>query len=499
MQLQFDKVTVDALGCCLFEDKHQEVTQEVKLSDGMPDIGRVLIAWAQPILRSKEWNTDEITVSGGLTVSALYAPEDGSEVRCVDAWIPFQMKWDLDPKWAEGNMLVLPQLRFADCRSVSARKMMLRCGVSCLMKAVSPMTAQLYSPPEVPEDVQLLKRTYPVRIPVEAGEKTFLQDEEVILPAGAAPVEKLLAAALHPTVTEKRVTGNKIVMAGNSNLKLIYRCPEGRVHGVSFPLPFSQFAELNRTYGEKCGTQLFLGVTNLETDVMEPDKIRVKAGMTGQYLVDENRLLEVTEDAYSPRREVKITWDTLRIPSILEDRKESVRASVSIPGFMGQPISAEFYGDLPKQKRLETGIQITAPGVFQMLYAGEDGMLQSFQSRWEDTVSVAAADNVSLEAIPNDLSPATGGAVQDGREFASQLELELRARTDAQIPMVTALELGELREPDSARPSLILTRAREQDLWSLAKTCGSTVAAILSINDLEDEPAPDKLLLIPVI
>jgi len=54
-------------------------------------------------------------------------------------------------------------------------------------------------------------------------------------------------------------------------------------------------------------------------------------------------------------------------------------------------------------------------------------------------------------------------------------------------------------QPDPNRPSLLLQRMGEGDLWSLAKATGSTVDAILDANGLQGEPAPDQMLLIPVI
>ena len=46
----------------------QEQTQEVRVSDGMPDIGSILCSWGQVILRSKEWDGDTITINGGTMV-----------------------------------------------------------------------------------------------------------------------------------------------------------------------------------------------------------------------------------------------------------------------------------------------------------------------------------------------------------------------------------------------------------------------------------------------
>ena len=64
--------------------------------------------------------------------------------------------------------------------------------------------------------------------------------------------------------------------------------------------------------------------------------------------------------------------------------------------------------------------------------------------------------------------------------------------------MVTGVEVGQRKQPDPNRPSLILRRAGESRLWDIAKSAGSTVEAIRSANGLTGEPNPEQMLLIPV-
>ena len=76
--------------------------------------------------------------------------------------------------------------------------------------------------------------------------------------------------------------------------------------------------------------------------------------------------------------------------------------------------------------------------------------------------------------------------------------MELTAVTQQSIPMVTGVELGQAKQPDPNRPSLILRRAGDNCLWDIAKATGSTMEAICRVNGLAGEPAPEQMLLIPV-
>ena len=132
MEIAFQKAEFPCLTAAVNEVQNSEQTQELRLPDGMPDVGKVLCAWGQTILRGKEWRSDSLTVSGGMLIWVLYTPEDGSECRIVDGWLPFQLRWTLPPDTREGTIRVSALTRFADARSVSPRKLMLRAGIGIL-------------------------------------------------------------------------------------------------------------------------------------------------------------------------------------------------------------------------------------------------------------------------------------------------------------------------------------------------------------------------------
>ena len=73
MEIQFDRISVPYLQKLAGQLRAQEQTIEVRLPDGQPDIGRVLGAWGQVIVRSKEWGSGTMSLSGGVMTWVLYA------------------------------------------------------------------------------------------------------------------------------------------------------------------------------------------------------------------------------------------------------------------------------------------------------------------------------------------------------------------------------------------------------------------------------------------
>lgn len=498
MELKFQRSVCAYLNPVVRQVQNQELTQEIRLSDGMPDIGRVLAGWGQVILRSKEWRSDSASFSGGLMVWVLYAPEDGTAPRVLESWIPFQMKWDLPDGRREGSIRVMCLPRFVDARSVSARKIMVRAGVAALGEAYQPGEAEIGIPGELPEDIQLLKSTYPIRLPKEAGEKAFVVDEELVLPGSCPRPEKLIYYTMQPGITDQRITANKAVFRGNGNLHVLYLSEEGQLHSWDFELPFSQLAELEKTYGPEAQADVRMGVTSLELELDDESHLRLKSGLLAQYMVDDREMLELIEDAYSPVRQVELDKMMLELPAVLDRRTETVRASQSIHQDANLVADVEFLPDFPRLRHSGDEIQMELPGQFQVLYYGDGGTLQSGTARWDGDWQTRADDMSNVDAALMMAERPRAAAAENSIELDANMLLQMNTTDQQGIPMVMGLELGEQKQPDPLRPSVILRRAGDARLWDIAKSTGSTVEAIKMANALEAEPAVNQILLIPV-
>lgn len=498
MELEFKRSTVSCLDTVLQEVQNTEQTLELKLSEGMPDIGHIISAWGQVITRGKEWRGGSIAYSGGCLVWVLYAPEDGSEARVIDGWMPFQLHWDLPMDAREGDIRVTTRLRNVDARSLSARKMLVRAGVGVLAEACSPGEAEVFAPDAGSEGVELLRTAYPLRLDREAGEKTFLLDEELSLPDSAPRPEEIISFRMTPKILDKKVLSNKTVFRGSGNLHLLYRAGDGSIRGQDFDLPFSQFAELQGDYSGDAGVEIDPEVTALELEIMDDGRLRLKGGLVAQFLVSDRGMVELIEDAYAPGRQIQLNIQTLEIPTNLDSRRDTVFAQQTIPMEADMVMDVQFWPDFPVQRRTETGVELELPGIFQVLCMDSDGTLRGASTRWTGQETVTAGENSRLRILPG-LTEAQ--AVAGGGQITVKAELPLDqiATTRQSFPMVTGVEMGQPVPPDPARPSLVIRRAGTARLWDMAKANGTTMEAIRKANQLQDEPSPGEMLLIPIL
>ena len=499
MQLQFEKKSYECLRLLSCEHQYEELTQEVRLPDSMPDIGKVLCGWGQALLRGKEWRGSYASASGGAMVWILYLPEDGSEPRSVETWIPFQMKWEVPDSKRDGLFQVSCHIQAVDGRSLSARKLMVRVGVCGSAQIMEPAQMELYQPSELPDDIQLLQNDYPLCIPKEAGEKMFALEEEITVPASCPHADKLIRYSLQPEIIDCKVIGDKVVFRGCGILHMLLRCEDGRLHSCDVDVPFSQYAQLEGEFSPDAQAKLQCAVTGMEADLTEEGTVRLKAGLTGQYVVYDKTVIPLIQDAYSVSREVTPVFGKLDMPLVLDDLRENHRAQWTMDGKLGEQADVHFFMDKPEQRWNGDRVAIEQNGSFQILYYDEEGTLQIDSGKTENQWDLALdpQGRVFVHVIPSgkpqlSISPGSG-------MLAAEFVTQAVCLGDHGIRMVQELEIGEAGEKPEHTPSLILCRLGEKSLWQLAKECKTTMEAIRHANGLEGEPDSKRLLLIPYL
>lgn len=482
MELQWNKTPCPYLHTQIRQVQTLEETQELRLPEELPDIGRVLCAWGQCVVRGKQWRGDGMQASGGVTVSVLYLPEDGSVARCVESWLPFQAKWSFPQTRREGAMRIATLLQGVDARTLSARKMMLRANISLLGEALEPTEAEIYAPAELPTGIEVLANVYPAVLPREAGEKQFTIEDEIHIPG----VSKWVSFSMQPEVTEQNVVGSRVVIRGNGHLRYVYLDEQGEIRSGNLDIPFAQFADLDRDYDNEATADLMLCISGMEPETGE-DSLHIQCSVTAQYLIKDRALLEIIEDAYSPTRELSLEIQTLKLPMELENRVEVLDAD---PVFQeGKVLDMMFLPEYPVQYRDGDMVNLEIPAQFRFLYQDPEGNLQSATENWSTTLTVPAAENTQLQPTITSIEPSSNSA---------RMKLNLQTWADQQIPMISGLTVGGSKPLEEARPSLILRPMDTDSLWELAKETGSTMDAIRKANGLTQEPRQGQMLLIPV-
>ena len=300
-------------------------------------------------------------------------------------------------------------------------------------------------------------------------------------------------------VAEQKVLAGRLVFRGNARLQMVYLDAEGNLCTNLWELPFSQFTELDRDYSVNATADIVPIVTGMETECTEDGKWFCKLGLSMQYTIYDRQILDLVCDGYSTQRQLQMEKEQLRLPARLDRHMEELQLRKNWD-MDGQKIEdLVWYAEQPRGSQEDGKLHWQIPGQFQVLYRDDLGQLQGGTIRGEMSAQMENDPSNHVEvwpaftAIPEGMFMAEGGQLSAGGVMACDIYAE------EGLAMVTALQLGEETSLDPQRPSLILRRCGDKELWDIAKECGSTVEAICKANGISAEPESDTMLLIPVM
>jgi hypothetical protein len=498
MDVKFNKKPLQCLRPFYGQLHSQEQTQEVRLPDSCPDIGRVLGCWGQICIRGKEWRSSGMSANGGVAAWVLYEPEDGSLPQVVDVWIPFQCRWDFQEAVDDGKMILNPLLASLDARGISPRKIMVRAEMDVFAQGVRKDQLELLSPGQMPEDVQLLTNSYPMVLPVEAGEKQIQLDEKLLIPGNMPQLSKIVGYSMLPSVLEQKVLGNRLVFRGEGNLEVLYLTENGEIQKWNVEVPFSQYAELDQDYETTASAWVMPILTAMDVIITEDNQLHVQGGIAAQYTIFDHRMVDMVEDAYSPFREISLKKDALSIPALLDMTTVDVLPEGTMQGDVSRVICATACGEQPTLRYDQGRMEIMLEEQYQCIYRDFNGDLQWESLRGKGSAQVLSEGENIVYLWPGKAGDPELDATAQGTMMSRSVPILVQVYVGKPLMQVAEIEIGDYREPMANRPALILRRAGEDSLWELAKHCGSTVQAISEANQLEGEPQVGQILLIPI-
>ena len=153
---------------------------------------------------------------------------------------------------------------------------------------------------------------------------------------------------------------------------------------------------------------------------------------------------------------------------------------------------------LPEPFMTSPGEEGKLYGRFQVLYYDMEGQLRTAIQPWEQMYTQDAGSDVTFDSMIYPSGKTQWTLMSGSVQLSTDMQLVTESIGGSPIDMVIGIEAGELRGSDPNRPSLILRRTENTDLWNLAKKAGSTEVAIREANGLQSDPEPDRMLLIPI-
>lgn len=500
MELIFQENPLTYLNRILCERANQEQTAELIVPDSCPDAQRIVDAFGTVLIRAEECMAGSISVAGVVQAGVLFVT-DGGTVECLHTQIPFTVRQELPGQQEDCTLQCLCSLRSVDARLLNSRKVLIRAGISCDMQVYARKQRSVAELAEPSPSLQLRRVELPLQMPLALGERSFVLNEELELPAGKPPVQRLLRVLYRPQVQEQKAVGSKAVFKGGLTVHVLYEDGEGSLQAFESELPFSQYTELDSEPAEG-QVQTLLTLTSAETEPETQSDCRrllLSVNLLAQSVAFGEQRVRLISDAYCTDAALEPRFDQWEMTGILDRQmfRDTALASADVPA--KRVVDAWMYPDEPQRQRSGERVAMELPLNCNVLYYDADGALQGRTLR-----PVLHAETLLAEGGSCRVSQVSGGEIFCA---AGPGGLELRCPVGMEMESFAAEELralsgGEIipEEPGERRPGVLLRRTTQpQEIWDIAKACRAVPEAILKANELESTTVPaDVMLLIPM-
>lgn len=480
----------------------QEETQEMIVPDACPDILRIADVSAQVLPERWEAREGQAAVFGCVQAVILYVPESGHQLQRLELKLPFTGLAELPGLAPDAVLEVSTRLRRADARLLNPRKVLLRTDLAVDISAFRKQEISINRAAVNAETLKLCQKQSQIdheRI-VGVPQRMFPLSEEIRLTGTQAPA--LLESRGSAVCTESRIIGSKLVFKGKTDVELLLLNAEGGIERRTESFPFSQILEAKGD-GESGSGLVRLELSALSCIQLgdDPFRVMVEAEILAQGQIRERETTSVLTDLYSTTHQVQLEEGSLiftgpseqqMIPQTLRDLLETkdVVRSVCDSRFELGHIQHAHEGDI---------LTLTAQGTILVLYLDEERQLRRAEKSAEISTRVSCPQGaeVSCHCTCSDelfAAPCAGGI-----EVRLTLEFQILTAVPRTVPYVRQARLGEPRSSHAQRPSVILRLPEPgEELWDIAKACGTTVERIMQANELSGEEFPrQKMLLIP--
>lgn len=508
MELELKKMSLDTYETGGELTLTQEETAETIVPDYCPDIARIIETEGKVYLHSRELRDGKAELSGTVRVTVLYTPDGEGGVRTLEFAMPFTVESDGRSLTGCQHLTAETEPEFLEARMLNPRKIFTHCKLVTHLTGYQRMPLSFCADVEADEGLHVEKKQEKQHaiLLTHIAEKDFTFTEEINLSPGREGAAELLTSQVSSTVTEAKVVGSKLIFKGMFSAGLLYRTAGGSCGSAAAELPFSQVMEVEgAAEGSAAALQLQLTGTDFQIDGDDPEgrQIAVTLYLHATALLREEQELTLLSDLYSTAYDMTYEAAPLSLASFCEHltRRQTVREVLEI-GVVAESILALSAVCGAVSVSREGSMAVLRSNVtVRAMYLDEGGVPLVAERRVDVSCQLELPEDCRITARAVCTEEVQGTLGDRGIEVRFPVDFHIEAASRVKKVCVSSAKLDtEAAKDTTGAPSLVLrAMSRQETAWDLAKKYNTTIASILSANQLEgEEELPrEKLLLIP--
>ncbi|MGI6182005.1 MAG: DUF3794 and LysM peptidoglycan-binding domain-containing protein [Agathobaculum sp.] len=460
--------------------------------DAFPDIGHVICAYGTAVIKDQTPQTGRLLISGTVQTTVLYAPEKGSGLRMLHVPINFAHIEECDGLDVNAVCHVCCRVASVEAVPVNSRKINVNAQLcfesECYCKSECTLTEQI-SLPKIEmlcSPVSMVFIEQAQSCPVTVLEDTPMQD--------AAGLQ-LLHSICTLRMSECRAMHGKVVLKGEADMQCLALQEDGAVRTLNSSTPFTQILEMtDAEEGDTVAADLAVRESDcrLEADGLLSYTISASALIT----LRRAKTIQQIQDLYLPGKDLQLQQEQVllhSIPDAVPFTGETTE-TLHVSGQAARIIAADAICCGVKRSASDGSVQLTA--AVQVLYQDDNQRLCAIQRIIPLSIPCAVEGDLSHIAL-HTRAAASG---ENGVLLNISAAGDALSDTRTAFRHITAAEIGEKASSKDGITLILRHIGKEQQLWEIAKSCSTTVAAIRRANGLPDDAVSvsQTMLLIPI-
>lgn len=486
----------------------QPLECDVLLPDYCPDIGRILKCTLTPVIISATIVQNRLVIEGSGQVTICYTPQGGG-LRSVEYKIPFSRTVEMRSEAQGGIVSCRVVCDYVNCRAVTGRRLDIR-GAATIIAKVTVVREEQVVVAAMGCGIQLKKTSRPATRLLCQGYKSICLSEEMEIGSGKPCIAHILRMDVNPKITDAKVIAGKVVMKGETAVKILYRSVNDTCEVMEYCLPINQMADISCAE-EGCTCHISLEVCSQcaepRADQNGEDRlICLETNICAAIRVHKDYDLNCVSDCYSTKYECSSQSKTINIIRLMDMVEKTVlyKESMELPENATEIIDIWCKVNNYNCRQTDKGMAVSGSLCLCMLCSMENGQIGYFDKNVDFEDVIAIPEDCGNPVFDPDVKVVSCAYSISGHSIEVRCECMIHGclynSTRSQI--ICDLTIDQRKEKQRAvKSGLYVYLADEgEGLWEIAKRYNTSVQYIMEENELKSEKADGRtMLLIPVL